>query len=216
MVVLFSSFVVLFVGGLYYRTLLAGAVVLTPAAIFVYLDLRRNVPRYIPNWLNQYQWGRIETFLRPVEGSDAYRQVQQSLFSIGSGGLYGKGFLNNGYVANGYNDFVFSITAEQFGFAGCAAVLGLMAFILVKCALKAFRSNDLQGRMIAAGVAGMLLFETFVNVAVVTELMPNTGMPFPFLSYGGSSIWVHMAAIGFVISVGMPRERPMFEALEGS
>ncbi|MDR1664854.1 MAG: FtsW/RodA/SpoVE family cell cycle protein [Clostridiales bacterium] len=214
-VVLVTSLVVLFAGGLYYRTVLISALVVVPVGLAAWFDLLREKPLFMgffKEMNNGYQWERIETFLNPVAGTDEYLQVQQSLYSIGSGGLYGKGFGNNSYVINGHNDFVFSVIGEQFGFVGCAAVLAVMAFIIIKCILTALRASDLQGRMIAAGVAGMLLFETFVNVGVVTSLLPNTGMPFPFISAGGTAMWVHMAEIGLVVNIGIPRDKSIFEA----
>jgi rod shape determining protein RodA len=211
-VVLVVSLVVLFTGGLYYRTIFAALAVLVPAALALIFDMLRETPLFIKEVLSPYQWGRIQTFLNPEQGSDAYMQMEASLFSIGSGGLYGKGFMNNGHVPNGHNDFIFAVAAEQFGFVGCMAILGVMAFIIVKCILTALRAEDVQGRLIAAGTAGMLLFETFVNVCVVTELLPNTGMAFPFLSAGGSIMWVHMIAIGLVINISIPRDKPMFDS----
>lgn len=205
------SLTIIFAGGLYYRTILIGVALIIPAGLALWFDLRRTEP-LLKRLLRDYQWERIDTYLRPVPGSDEYRQVQASLFAIGSGKLYGKGFLKNSYIANGFNDFVFAVVAEQFGFVGSAAVLGLMALIIAKCILTAHKAFDLQGKLIAAGVAGMFLFETFVNVSVVTAILPNTGMPFPFLSYGGSTMWVHMIAAGLVINVGLPRAKPMFSS----
>ena len=116
----------------------------------------------------------------------------------------GRGFMNNQiYLILAHNDTVFAVVAEQFGFVGSAALIGAIAVMVVKCIIVALRAVDLQGRLIAAGVAGMLLFETFVHVGVVTGALPATGMPFPFVSYGGSMIWVHMIAMGIVLNIGM-------------
>jgi len=114
-------------------------------------------------------------------------------------------------VANGHNDFVFSLVAEQFGFIGAAVLLAVIAFVIFKCIRIGQRAQDMEGRLIATGVAGMLIFETFVHVSVTTNLLPNTGMPFPFLSFGGSMIWVHMIAMGMVLNVALPRKRSMFD-----
>ena len=86
-----------------------------------------------------------------------------------------------------------------------------MMLMVIKCILIALRAIDLQGRLIAAGVAGMLIFETFVHVGVVTGMVPATGMPFPFLSYGGSMIWVHMIAMGIVLNIGLARDKDELE-----
>lgn len=210
LVVLFISFTVLFVAGLYYRTILIGGVLLSPIAILAWLDLQRAQPIFLTQLLGDYQWTRIETWRSPVLGSNQFRQTQQSLYAITSGGLRGQGFLNNSFVTHGHNDFVFSLVANQFGLAGAVILLAVLAFIIVRCILIALRAEDMTGRLIAAGVAGMLLFETFVHVSVATNFLPNTGMPFPFLSFGGSMIWVHMMAMGIVLNVGLPRKKPMF------
>jgi len=210
LVVLVISLVILFTGGLYYRTIFIVLILTLPIAIAVWLDMMRNDSLFLAEILGEYQWRRIENFLRPYNLDDI-RQTQGSLFAIGSAGLFGKGYLNNTYVIAGHNDFIFSVVAEQFGFVGGVVLLGVIAFIIIKCILIALRAEDQQGRLIAAGVAGMLIFETFVHVGVATDILPNTGMPFPFLSYGGSMIWSHMIAIGLVLNVGIPRTKSIFE-----
>jgi len=118
---------------------------------------------------------------------------------------------NEIYLILAHNDTIFAVVAEQFGFVGSAILIGAVLLMVIKCILIALRAIDMQGRLIAAGVAGMLLFETFVHVGVVTGMLPATGMPFPFVSYGGSMIWVHMIAMGMVINVGLKREVDEFE-----
>lgn len=211
LVILSISFIVLFVGGLYYRTLIIGIGLLAPVFIFIWLDLQREVPTFLPSVLNTFQWERIETWLDPQMGSDAFRQTQQSLAAISAGGLTGRGFLNVSHVIHGHNDFVFSLVAEQFGFVGATVLLGVIVLIIARCILIALRAQDIQGRLIATGVAGMIIFETFVHVSVATNFLPNTGMPFPFVSFGGSMIWVHMLAIGVVLNVKIPREKSIFD-----
>ena len=211
LVVLFTSLTVLFVAGLYYRTILIGLGLISPAAVMLWLDLQREVPVILPRILSSWQLRRITTWQNPIIGSDEFHQTQSSLRAISAGGLTGRGFLNNSYVANGHNDFVFSLVAEQFGFIGAAVLLAVIAFVIVKCIRIGQRAADMEGKLIATGVAGMLIFETFVHVSVTTNLLPNTGMPFPFLSFGGSMIWVHMIAMGMVLNVALPRKKSMFE-----
>jgi len=211
LVVLFTSLTVLFVAGLYYRTILVGIGIISPVVVLLWLDLQREVPVILPRIINQWQLRRITTWQNPIIGSDEFHQTQSSLRAISAGGLTGRGFLNNSYVANGHNDFVFSLVAEQFGFIGAAVLLAVIAFVIFKCIRIGQRAQDMEGRLIATGVAGMLIFETFVHVSVTTNLLPNTGMPFPFLSFGGSMIWVHMIAMGMVLNVALPRKRSMFD-----
>jgi rod shape determining protein RodA len=211
MVILFVSLVILFTGGLYYRTILLSVILVAPLVLIVWFDIQRAEPLFMKNVLSAYQWERVETFLNPEPDPDAFLQIQGSLYAIGSAGLRGKGFMNNTHVIYGHNDLIFSVIAEQFGFIGCAVLLSVMALIIVKCILIALKADDLSGRLIAAGVAGMLIFEVFVNVGVAMDMLPATGMAFPFLSYGGSIMWVHMAAIGMVLNIGLPRVKPMFD-----
>ena len=207
-VLLVVGLLILFLGGLYFRTIIISSVLALPVVAFVYFDLLRANHLFIDRILTTRQLERIQTFLYPVPGSDEFMQVERSLFAIGSGGLYGRGFMNNIiFVPHAHNDFVFAVMAEQFGFAGSMTLLGIIGIVIIKCLLTAYRAVDGLGRTIAGGVAGLLLFQTFVNVGVVTGLLPNTGMPFPFMSYGGTHMWTHMAAIGLVLNVGLTRAR---------
>jgi rod shape determining protein RodA len=216
MVVLSLSLTILFVGGLYWRTILIGFLAVAPLVVIIWFDLQRTTPIVLTRFLGDFQWRRIESFLRPeLANPDAIRQTQDSIYAIGTGGLTGRGFMENPYVILGHNDFIFSVTASQFGFVGAAVLLGIVAFVIVRCIFISLRSIDTEGRLIAAGVAGMLIFETFFHVGVATNILPNTGMPFPFMSYGGSMIWVHMIAIGMVLNVKLPRKpRSIFDEEE--
>jgi rod shape determining protein RodA len=211
LVVTFIALIILFTGGLYYRTIIVGLALILPLVMVVWFDIQRAEPLFMKTILADYQWERIETLFLAEPDPDAVLQLEGSLYAIATGGLRGKGFMNNGHVIYGQNDLIFSVVAEQFGFVGCTVVLGVVALIIIKCILIALRADDLQGRLIAAGVAGMLIFETFVNVGVATGLLPTTGVAFPFLSHGGSIMWVHMIAIGIVLNIGLPRTKSMFE-----
>ncbi|MCL1877541.1 MAG: FtsW/RodA/SpoVE family cell cycle protein [Defluviitaleaceae bacterium] len=207
LVVLCIALVIIFAAGLYWRTILIGGAILAPVAVVVAIDLHRTSPIFVTRFLQDFQWRRIETFIRPQYASeDALRQTTESLYAIGTGGLTGRGFLQNPYVALGHNDFIFSVTASQYGFVGATILLGIVAFVIARCVLIALKSADAEGRFFAAGVAGMILFETFFHVGVATAILPNTGMPFPFMSSGGSMVWVHMIAIGIVLNIGLPRK----------
>jgi len=212
MVLLAIALIILFLGGLYFRTIMVCALLALPVMVLLYFDMMRQQPLFITRILDERQWQRVQTFIYPVAGSNEAMQIEQSLFAIGSGGLNGRGFMNNTtWVIHGHNDFVFAVAAEQFGFVGSMAILAVIGIVIVKCFLVAYHAEDRLGRLLAGGVAGMLLFQTFVNVGVVTALLPNTGMPFPFMSYGGTHMWVHMAAIGLVLNVGLTRVRAKYE-----
>jgi len=208
MVLLAIGVVMLFLANLNFKVIIATLTVALPAAIFLYFDMMRQQPLIITQVLSERQWHRLQSFIDPASvDADALLQLNRSLFAIGSGGLYGRGFMeNNTFVIHGHNDFIFAVMAEQFGFVGSMALLGAIGFVIVKCFLIAYRAEDMLGRLMAGGVGGLLLFQTFVNVSVVTGFLPNTGMPFPFMSYGGTHMWTHMAAIGLVLNVGISRK----------
>jgi len=207
--------IMLFLGGLYFRYIIATLLLVIPAGVMVYFDILRERRLFIDQILAPHQIIRIETFLYPVPGSDEFFQMERSLLAMNVGGMNGRGLGENQvFVIHGHNDFILAVVGEQLGFMGTASLLGVMLFVILKCFMVAFRAPDNLGRLIAGGVAGLLLFQTFVNVAVVTELLPNTGMPFPFLSYGGTSMLVHMAAIGMVLNVGLARARAAYKPEE--
>ena len=209
MVLLVLGLSILFIGGLYFRTMIVSALLALPLVTLVYLDMMRQYPLFLDQFLSERQMQRIRTFLDPASvDPDAILQTGRSVFAIGLGGLYGNGFMNNRvFVIHGHNDFIFAVMAEQFGFVGSMAILGMISIVIIKCFLAAYRSVDNLGRLMAGGVASLLLFQSFVNVGVVTDLLPNTGMPFPFMSYGGTHMWTHMAAIGLVLNIGFVRKR---------
>ncbi|MCL2189942.1 MAG: FtsW/RodA/SpoVE family cell cycle protein [Defluviitaleaceae bacterium] len=212
LVITFISVTILFIAGLYYRTILAGLAVIIPASIFIWFDLQRAAPLFIDRILQPYQLHRIRTALNPYAAHpDDILQLEGSLYAIGTGGLTGRGFLENPHIIFGHNDFIFSVVAAQFGFVGAVVLLAVIIVVIVKCILIALRAEDTTGRLIAAGVAGMIIFETFVHVGVAVGLLPTTGMPLPFMSSGGSMIWGHMMAVGMVLNIGLPRKKSIFE-----
>lgn len=207
---------ILFAGGVSMRYVAPAALLLIPAGILFYVDLISGAPVFVDKILGEYQMGRLLTFFSPVENSDERFQTNQSIQAIGSGQFGGKGLYNGQIIQHSnlpeaHNDFIFSVIGEEWGFIGCMAVLAVMLFIIVKCLLAAHRAADKLGQLLATGVAVMYAFQVFVNVGVATGLLPNTGMPFPFVSYGGSSLWINMAAAGLVISVGMTKNKSIFE-----
>jgi len=215
MVVLFVSIVILFVGGVEFKYIFSAIAVFLPTAYFLIRDILSEDQPFVSKlieWkiLSNYQINeRILPFLRPDLASAADRyQTEQSIRAIGSGQLSGKGLFQGtmtslSYVPSNHNDFIFSVIGEEFGYIGCICVLAVLFVIIIKCLYIAFRSKILMGRLLASGVAFMLAFQTFVNVGVSIGILPNTGMVLPFISYGGSSMWVNMAAIGLVINVSM-------------
>jgi len=216
-VVLFTGIVMLFAAGLNYHYLLGALVVAVPVVGFTLFDVQRPQPLLQSiGILKGYQVTKILNFLHPSAASLTYDQTSQSIAAIASGMQNGKGLYNGtinqlNYLAESHNDFIFSVIGEELGFVGCVAALALILVIILKCVRTAQKACDKQGQLIAVGVAAMLAYQVFVNVSVVSGLLPNTGMPFPFLSAGGSSLWVCMIGVGLVINVGMSKQKSMFD-----
>ena len=157
------------------------------------------------NMLEPHQQKRVNTFLDPMSDplGDGY-QVLQSLTAIGSGGVGGKGFGNGSqtnlsFLPEEHTDFIFSVLGEQFGFVGCAAVLGLFALFLWRASSICKTNDDPFVTLLTMGACTIFLFHITVNIAMTIGLMPVTGLPLPFLSYGGSFALVCMFLVGLLV-----------------
>jgi rod shape determining protein RodA len=158
-----------------------------------------------------YQIQRITAFLdRENAPEDVRYNLDQSLIAVGSGGVVGRGYLsgtqtNLDYVPEQHTDFIFTVVGEEFGFVGAMIVLVLFALLLWRAIRIAYLSKDPFGTYVAAGIASMFAVQMFVNVGMVIGIMPITGIPLPFLSYGGSAMIVNFVAIGMLESIHMRR-----------
>lgn len=175
----------------------------------------------VPLWYNhlsKFQKNRIRVFLNPdLEPLGSGYNVIQSKIAVGSGGFSGKGYLNGpqsqlGYLPAKSTDFIFSAISEEFGFIGSAIIIAALFFVIFKCVGIALRSDNAFGRYICVGVAAMLFFHTVENIGMCVGLLPVTGIPLPFLSYGGTSLITNLASVGIVLSVSYHNKpRKIFE-----
>lgn len=165
--------------------------------------------------LTNEQQKRILSFLDPEKYAltGQYQQIQ-SVNAIAAGKVLGKTLLGDTSDFRLYNkvyvnesDFIFSVVAEELGFIGCVLVIALFGYIVFKCILIAKKTNDFTGKMIAIGVSAMFMFQSFVNIGVNTALLPNTGLPLPFLSYGLSSLLSSFLGIALVLNVGIQKSK---------
>ena len=154
----------------------------------------------------EYRLERVKAFLDPesdIQGGNW--QPTQSLYAIGSGGIFGRGIGQSRqkylWLPEAQNDFVFAVYAEEFGFAGAIIVVGLFAFLIIRGISIGLKSKDLYGMLITVGIIGMFAFQIVINIAVVTKLIPTTGMPLPFFSSGGTSLVINLAAMGIVLNI---------------
>ena len=161
--------------------------------------------------LKEYQKSRIYTFLDPnLDPRGAGYQKIQSEIAVGSGGVAGKGYKQGtqsqlGYLPARHTDFIFSVLAEENGFVGVVAVLGLYMFILWRAFETAQMARDRVGAFLAAGIAAILSFQVIYNVAMVAGLVPVKGLPLPLMSYGGSSVLSSLFAVGLILNIRMRR-----------
>jgi rod shape determining protein RodA len=163
------------------------------------------------NVVEEYQVERLLTvFDSGSVSEDARYNLEQSVIAVGSGGMFGRGFLqgsqtNLDYVPEQHTDFIFTVVGEEFGFFGSAFVLALFALLLWRAIRIAYLSKDAFGTYLAAGVASMFAIQIFVNVGMVIGIMPITGIPLPFLSYGDTAMLVNFVAVGMLLNVHMRR-----------
>lgn len=148
-------------------------------------------------------------------------QQKNSVLAIGSGQLWGKGLENNtvasvkngNFLSEPQTDFIYAIVGEELGFVGALAVILLLLFIALECLWIARNAKDLSGRLIAGGMAAVIAFQSFFNMGVATWILPNTGLPLPFVSYGMSSLMSLLLGMGVVLNVSVQRELTFKEAL---
>ena len=181
----------------YFLTFGTAGVVAGGTALFAYAKLTGK---------GLFRITRLITFLDPfADVQDAGWQIVQSLYAIGSGGLFGVGLGNSTqkylYIPEAHNDFIFSIVAEELGFLGCTFVIILFALFIWRGILIAIKAPDMFGSLIAVGITSMVGLQAIINIAVVTSSMPNTGMPLPFFSYGGTSLLILMASVGVLLNI---------------
>jgi len=200
------SFGMLYLGGLSYKLILG---IISASGVGL-----------VAMWftfLTDEQKSRILVFLNP--GADAMGSgyhVMQSIIAIGSGRIFGKNIFDTNmlsqldFIPAKHTDFIFSVTVEAFGFIAGALVILLYALLIYRSIMIAATARDKFGSMLASGVASMIMFHVFINIGMTMGLVPVTGIPLPFMSYGGSSMLTNFIAFGLVLNVGMRKQKTMF------
>jgi rod shape determining protein RodA len=170
------------------------------------VSLSEDIP-FLP--LKKYQLMRLAIFINPeMDALSSGYHIIQSKIAIGSGGLFGKGYgqgtqVQGNFLPEHHTDFIFAVIGEEFGFFLTAGILILFMVFLLRLAKKAFSSRDFYGTLIITGVCTMMMFQVFVNAGMAMGIMPITGLPMPFFSYGGTSVIVNMMAVALVFSVSL-------------
>lgn len=228
-VCIFAS--IFYVAGLSYFVI--GGVLLVGIPVFSFLVYKIMQPNQ--TIIEAYQKNRIFGFLyQNATAEEAARrglnlslintinyQQKNSVLAIGSGQLLGKGLANNtvasvkngNFLSQPQTDFIFAIIGEELGFAGSALVIVLLLFIALECLWVAKNAKDLSGKIIAAGMGSIIAFQGFFNIGVAVWILPNTGLPLPFVSYGMSSLLSLMIGMGVLLNVSIQRELTFKEVL---
>lgn len=195
-----SGFALLFLAGMYWRILIALGVLAGIA-----------IP-YMWGLLHAYQQRRILTLLDPASDPlGAGYHTMQGMIAIGSGGFFGKGWLNSSqahleYLPESSTDFIFAVFAEEFGLLGILVLLGIYLFIVYRGFTIAWLAQDSFTRMLAGGLTLVFFFYFFVNVGMVSGILPVVGVPLPLISYGGTAVVTLMAAFGMLMSIHTHRK----------
>lgn len=164
---------------------------------------------YVMTTSDSFRATRITVFLDPSSDPDAARQMTNARMAVGSGGLWGKGIISVGsiaslnYIPDDHTDFIFAVVCESFGFVGGGLLVLGFALLLVRMLVLASQAADAFGTYVIIGVMSMLLFHIVENIGMVIGLLPVTGIPLPFISYGGSNMLTNMMGIGLVLNISM-------------
>ena len=197
----------IYISGISYKWVLGVLGVALPVGI-IFFSIILNPDQTL---IQGYQAGRILAWLYPEKYPDLAYQQQNSIMAIGSGQLSGKGLANNviasvkngNFISEPQTDFIFAVAGEELGFIGSCAIIILIFLIVFELLRMAGKARDFSGRVICCGMAALIGFQSFLNIAVATGLIPNTGIPLPFVSYGLTSLVSLYAGIGIVLNVGL-------------
>lgn len=208
LILLFIFMAMLFSSELDLKWFIGGATTAIVIVLSIYVMATNGLIYSLPV-LEDYQKQRIVSFVNPAEGDQGTYQQENSVTAIGSGKILGKGINNdstqsvkNGnWLAEEQNDFIFAVVGEEVGFLGSTIIILLYIFLVVSCFVIAGRQREVYRKLICVGVGTWIGAQCFVNIGVATSIIPNTGVPLPFFSQGGSSLLSVYMGMGFVINI---------------
>ncbi len=202
----------IFVAGLSYKLIGIVVLLLIPiTSVFFWYIQQPN-----QTLLDEYQLNRILAFRYPQDYAltTGYQQ-SNSVMAIGSGMLTGKGINSDSLatvkdanlISEQQTDFIFSVVGEELGFIGCVFIIAIILLIVLQCIRIARKAEDTEGMLIASGIATLFCFQSFINIGVATQILPNTGLPLPFVSYGLSSLLSCCIGVGLVLNIGLHKKK---------
>lgn len=199
----------LYLAGLSYKIIGITLLIMVPlAGSFLWYIQQPN-----PLFLRDYQIRRILQFIYPSQYGADYSQQNNSIMAIGSGMLKGKGLNTStiatvkdaNFISEQQTDFIFSVIGEELGFVGSVIIIAILLLIVLQCISIARHAKDTKGMLIAGGLGSLIAYQSFINIAVATGVIPNTGLPLPFISYGLSSLISLSAGFGVVLNISMQK-----------
>lgn len=204
----------LFIAGLSYKIILTVLGITVPVITVGFIYVVQNADKIISSGSKiGYQVMRIMSWIDPTNEKYSSKAIQQqnSIMAIGSGQLWGKGLnnsaatsmKNSNYIMEPQTDFIFTVAGEELGFIGSMIIIGLLILICFECIMIARKSKEFSGRLIACGMAILISFQSIINISVAVGILPNTGIPLPFVSYGLTSLMSLYIGIGIVLNVGL-------------
>ncbi|MDC3413665.1 FtsW/RodA/SpoVE family cell cycle protein [Terrihalobacillus insolitus] len=207
---------IILISGIRWRILfglLFGALFITGILVAAYFLFPGPIQTFLEESIFKYVSGRFYGWLQPEKYvQTSGNQLYYALLAIGSGQLVGKGLMDmEVYVAERQTDMIFTAIAEQFGFVGASIVVTLLFLLIYRLIHVALQSNDVFGSYLVTGMIGMFSFQIFQNIGMSIQLLPITGLPLPFLSYGGSSTITYLLAIGIVLNIHSRTKEYMFD-----
>ncbi|PKM55320.1 MAG: rod shape-determining protein RodA [Firmicutes bacterium HGW-Firmicutes-3] len=199
---------IIYVSGISYLYVVGASAVLIPSALIGLWYIQKPEQTL----LKEYQVNRIISLVNPDSVDPSLlMQTNNSIQAIGSGRIFGKGLYlgkvnQYDYLPEPQTDFIFSIIGEEFGFFGCSIVILLLFILILKCLWIAKDTTDLFGKLIITGIVAIITYQSFVNIGVTIGIVPNTGIPLPFISAGLSSLMSNMIGMGIILNIGMQRK----------
>ncbi|MRH43401.1 rod shape-determining protein RodA [Aquibacillus halophilus] len=217
LVLAFITFCMILVSGIRWRvilTLVGFSIIMVGTVVLLYVYNPEVVDNFTEDFGFEHVESRFQGWLDPYEyGKSGGYQLIRAMMSIGSGQLFGKGI--QGFevpnIPERHTDMIFTAIAEQFGFIGASFVITLLFLLIYRLIHIALRSNDQFGSFLVSGMIGMFTFQIFQNIGMSVQLLPITGLPLPFVSYGGSSILTYLIAIGIVLNINYRTKEYMFD-----
>ncbi|MBQ8167062.1 MAG: rod shape-determining protein RodA [Lachnospiraceae bacterium] len=206
----FVLLTLIYLAGISYKLIAIALLVFVPVAGSFIWYIQR--PDQI--LLKDYQVARILQFIYPYQYGEDYSQQNNSIIAIGSGELTGKGLNSStiatvkdaNFISEQQTDFIFSVIGEELGFVGSVFIVAILLLLVLQCISVGRKAKDLKGMLIASGVACLIGYQSFINIGVATGLLPNTGIPLPFISYGLSSLVSVCAGMGIVLNISLQKK----------